>query len=194
MYYYHGFQHPPASHPYTLSATYSIITFYIHNYKLSMYPYRTTALPPPRRRRRPRLFTKDIETILYAMGDGPISLDSTVKCLEDCLVEFLSELSHGALQFARSHGRSRIKIDDIPFALRNDPQKLGRMNYIREQLAKIEKAKKMYDTNNVNEKELFADDDDEEDEPKEKKSKKDKKGRKKKNTANVLFNDSNESE
>lgn len=128
------------------------------------------------------------------MGDGPISLDSTVKCLEDCLVEFLSDLSHESLQFARSHGRSRVKIDDIPFALRNDPQKLGRMNYIREQLAKIEKAKKMYDTNNVNEKELFADDDDEEDEPKEKKTKKEKKSRKKKNTANVLFNDSNESE
>lgn len=127
------------------------------------------------------------------MGDGPISLDSTVNCLEDCLVEFLTDLSHESLQFARSHGRSRIKIDDIPFALRNDPQKLGRMNYIREQLAKIEKAKRMYDTNNVNEKELFADDDDEDDEPKEKEKKK--KGRKKKNTANVLFNDdSNDSE
>lgn len=155
-----------------------------------MYPYRNTALAPIRRRRRPRLFTKDIETILYAMGDGPMSLDSTVSCLEDCLVEFLADLLHESLQYARSHGRSRIKIDDIPFALRNDPQKLGRMNYIREQLAKIEKAKRMYDTNNVNEKELFADDGD--DEPKEKK-KKDKK-RKKKSTANVLFNESNESE
>lgn len=127
------------------------------------------------------------------MGDGPISLDSTVNCLEDCLVEFLTDLSHESLQFARSHGRSRVKNDDIPFALRNDPQKLGRMYYIREQLAKIAKAKRMYDTNNVNEKELFADDDDDE-EPEKKKSKKEKKGRKKKNTANVLFNDSNESE
>lgn len=127
------------------------------------------------------------------MGDGPISLDSTVNCLEDCLVEFLTDLSHESLQYARSHGRSRVKTDDIPFALRNDPQKLGRMYYITEQLAKIAKAKRMYDTNNVNEKELFADDDDDE-EPEKKKSKKEKKGRKKKNTANVLFNDSNESE
>ncbi|OBA21896.1 TFIID-18kDa-domain-containing protein, partial [Metschnikowia bicuspidata var. bicuspidata NRRL YB-4993] len=116
-----------------------------------------------RRRRRPRLFTKDIETLLYSMGDGPVSLDSTVNCLEDCLVEFLTDISHESLQFARLHGRLRIKVDDVPFALRNDPLKLGRMNYIREQLAKIEKAKKLYDTNNVNEREYFADEDDEDD-------------------------------
>lgn len=111
------------------------------------------------------------------MGDGPVSLDTTVTCLEDCLVEYLADLCQSSLQFARSHGRSRVKIDDLHFALRNDPAKLGRVNYIRDQLAKIEKAKKMYDTNNVNERELFADDDDEED-PKQKK--KLKRGRKKK--------------
>ncbi|KAJ8143198.1 hypothetical protein OXX80_006302 [Metschnikowia pulcherrima] len=148
-----------------------------------MYPYRPVSVPPTRRRRRPRLFTKDIETLLYSMGDGPVSLDSTVNCLEDCLVEFLTDLSHESLRFARSHGRSRIKVDDVPFALRNDPQKLGRMSYIREQLHRIEKAKKMYDTNNVNEKELFADDDEED--PDEggrpsKKAKKKERGKKKK--------------
>lgn len=125
------------------------------------------------------------------MGDGPVSLDSTVNCLEDCLVEFLEDLSRESLRFAKSHGRSRIKIDDLPFALRNDPLKLGRMNYIREQLAKIEKAKKLYDTNNVNEKELFADDDDEDEDTGKSKPKKKEKKRKK---AAVLFNDSNESE
>lgn len=147
-----------------------------------MYPYRTIPNPPARRRRRPRLFTKDIETLLYGMGDGPVSLDSTVNCLEDCLVEFLTDLSHESLKFARLHGRSRIKVDDVPFALRNDPLKLGRMNYIREQLAKIEKAKKQYDTNN--EKVYFSDDEDEEDEEASKplkKAKKKERGRKKKN-------------
>lgn len=155
-----------------------------------MLPYRSSAIPPPRRRRRARLFSKDIETLLYSLGDGPVSLDSTVGCLEDCLVEFLSDLSHESLKYARSHGRSRIKIDDLPFALRNDPLKLGRMNYIREQLAKIEKAKKLYDTTNVNEKELFADDDDEDDDDEDKPKKKTKKKEKKKKPA-VSFNDSN---
>lgn len=143
---------------------------------------------PLRMRRRPRLFSKDIETLLYALGDGPVSLDSTMNCLEDCLAEYLTDLSQESLQFAKSQGRSRIKIDDLPFALRNDPMKLGRMNYIREQLAKIEKAKKMFDNDTTNVNDEFLDDDDE-----DKTAKKKKKGRKKKNT-NVSFNDSNESE
>lgn len=107
-------------------------------------------------------------------------------------MEFLSDLSHESLHFARAHGRSRIKIDDLPFALRNDPQKLGRMNYIREQLSRIENAKKMYDTNNVNEKELFADDDD--DDAETEKPKRTKKKSKKKVPQNVSFNESNDSD
>lgn len=142
----------------------------------------------PRRRKR-QLFTKDIENLLYAMGDGPVSLDSTVACLEDCLTDYLTDLAHESLRFARSQGRSRVKIDDLPFVLRRDPMKLGRMNYMRDQLIKIEKAKKMYDTNNVNEKELFADNDEEDEgNPKKKSKKKPKKKKSKKGT--VSFDDS----
>lgn len=126
------------------------------------------------------------------MGDGPVSLDSTVACLEDCLVDYLTDLAHESLRYARSQGRSRVKIDDLPFALRRDPMKLGRMNFMREQLIKIERAKKIFDTNNVNEKELFADDDEENDgedgEEKPKSSKKPKKKKPKKGT--VSFDDS----
>lgn len=154
-----------------------------------MYPYRSQIQP---RRRKRQLFNKDIENLLYAMGDGPVSLDSTVACLEDCLVDYLTDLAHESLRYARSQGRSRVKIDDIPFALRRDPMKLGRMNYMRDQLIKIERAKKMYDTNNVNEKELFADDDEENDADdageKQKTTKKPKKKKQKKGT--VSFDDS----
>lgn len=114
-----------------------------------------------------------------------------MACLEDCLVDYLTDLAHESLRYARSQGRSRVKIDDLPFALRHDPMKLGRMNYMRDQLIKIERAKKMYDTNNVNEKELFAEDDEEgEDEEKaQKQSKKPKKKKQKKGTT-VSFDDS----
>lgn len=156
-----------------------------------MYTYRPTTSLPIRRRRRARIFSKDVETLLYALGDGPVSLDSTMTALEDCLVEYMTDLSHEALQFARSQGRSRIKIDDLPFALRNDPLKLGRLNYIREQLVRIEKAKKMFaDNDAAAANDEYMDDDDEE-KPKKYK-KKEKKNKKRKN--NVTFNDSNESE
>lgn len=103
-----------------------------------------------RRRRRQRLFTKDIELLLYALGDGPVHVEATVNALDDCLTEYLSDLSHKTLTLARAQGRSRIKMDDLPVVLRNDPLKLARINYIKEQTLKIEKAKKMIDYDNAN--------------------------------------------
>lgn len=149
-------------------------------------------MPPQRRRRRPRLFTKDIETLLYALGDGPYSLDTTVNCLEDCLVEYLTDISHEAGQFARSQGRTRIKIDDLPFALRNDPKKLGRMDEIKESLVRIQRARDIldYDKQIPNAGAYLEDEDDENKKPKNEK----KRGRKRKVPQNVSFNESNESE
>lgn len=129
---------------------------------------------PARLKRRQRLFARDIETLLYSLGDGPVSLDSTNAALEDCLVEFYADVSHEALQFARSQGRQRIRLDDLPFALRNDPMKLGRLAYIREHLAKIENAKKMYDADNVLREAAYLEEEDREEGKK-------KRGRKKKN-------------
>lgn len=111
---------------------------------------RRSYLPPPaittvKRKRKPRLFTKDIESLLYAMGDGPVSLESTINALDDCLSEYLVDLSHKSLDVAKAYGRTRIKIDDLPLVLKNDPVKLARFNYIREQSLKIEMAKKMFD-------------------------------------------------
>ncbi|KAF3987624.1 hypothetical protein FT663_03198 [Candidozyma haemuli var. vulneris] len=155
-----------------------------------MYSYRQTA-PPPRRRRRPRLFTKDIETLLYALGDGPVSLDSTVNCLEDCLAEYLTDMMHEASQFAKSQGRSKVKQDDLPFALRNDPMKLGRLEDIKELLAKINRARNMLEDSATAKMEYLDDEDEETTEKKPRKGKK--RGRKKKNQQNVA-NESNESE
>lgn len=97
------------------------------------------------KRKKRQLFTKDIENLLYAMGDRPYSLNSTVSALEDILVDFISRLSHTMVHYAASQGRNRIKLNDLAFALRNDPLKLGRMMYILEQSHKIERAKKLFD-------------------------------------------------
>ncbi|CUM49922.1 unnamed protein product [Debaryomyces tyrocola] len=102
-----------------------------------------------KRRRKQRLFTRDIEQLLYSLGDGPYTSDQTVNALEETLVTYLSDLCHTTLQFARNQGRSRVKIDDFPFALRNDPYKLSRLEYIINQSQKIEKAKKIFDDKNV---------------------------------------------
>ncbi|KAI3404607.1 hypothetical protein KGF56_002602 [Candida oxycetoniae] len=105
-------------------------------------------LPPiqyPKRKRK-GLFTKDIENILYAMGDTPFSHESTVNAVEDILIEYIATLATQMVDRAVSQGRrNRIKLNDLAFVLRNDPLKLSRMLYILEQSHKIEKAKKMFD-------------------------------------------------
>lgn len=111
-------------------------------------------LPPithvRRKRKKQRLFTKDIENLLYAMGDRPVSTDLTVNALEDILVEYLVDLSVNIHKFAKSQGRTRIKMNDLGFTLRNDPLKLARFQYIIEQSYKIERAKKMFEDKTTN--------------------------------------------
>ena len=129
---------------------------------------------PKRKRKRQKLFTKDIENLLYAMGDRPVSTDATVNALEDVLVEYITQVSYSMVNFAKSQNRTRVKLNDLAFTLRNDPAKLARFRYILEQSYKIERAKRMFDDNNdkydadsKNDEDADDDEDDDNDEAKE---------------------------
>lgn len=105
-----------------------------------------------KKRRKQKVFQRDIENLLYSLGDGPVSLDSTVQVLEEILTDYIADLSYHIYMYSKSQGRSRIKVNDLAFVLRNDPLKLSRFDYIIEQSYKIEKAKKMFEnkTTNIN--------------------------------------------
>ena len=105
--------------------------------------------PQTKRRRRQRLFTKEIEQLLFALGDPGYGQEATVNALDDALVDFLTDLSHNSLMYARLHGRNKVKMDDFSFALRQDPMKLGRIEYIVKLSQRIEQARKMYDEKNL---------------------------------------------
>ncbi|KAK6454314.1 transcription initiation factor IID, 18kD subunit-domain-containing protein [Scheffersomyces xylosifermentans] len=165
----------------------------------SLYPI-TQQLPPitntKRKRRKQRLFQKDIENLLFAMGDRPVSTDLTVQALEEILVEYLTDLSRDILAYARSQGRNRIKMNDLMFALRNDPLKLARYQYTIEQSQRIERAKKLFEENDVSEAQVHAqnssaeeeEEEEEEDRGLTKAGKKRKyKKKKRKVTGNVMF-------
>lgn len=119
-----------------------------------------------RKRRKQRLFTRDIEQLLFALGDGPFSLEPTINALEESLVEYLGDLCTATQIYSRSKNRNRIKVDDLPFSLRNDPHKLSRLEYIVNQSQRIENAKKIFDEDD---KRLadYGDDDNEEEEEEE---------------------------
>lgn len=135
-----------------------------------------------KRRKRQRIFQKDIETLLYGMGD--LLLDPTVAALEDILQEYLLDLCNQTLVYAKSQGRSRIKMTDLAFAIRNDPLKLARYEYINEQTLRIDRAKKMLDDFGEDKQGNITDDEDDDDEG-NKNQKKEKK-RKNKVTGNVM--------
>ena len=147
---------------------------------------------PKRRKRKQRLFQKDIENLLFAMGDRPVLTDMLVLALEEILVEYLLDLCHLTMAYSRSQGRSRIKMNDLAFALRNDPLKLARFQYTIEQSYRIEKAKKMFEENtdavgaSVGNQDSDEEEDDEEQEKKT--IKKETRGRKKRKVVgNVMF-------
>lgn len=108
--------------------------------------YSLYVVPPNRKRKRkPRLFSKDIENLLFALGDRPALTDGTIAALEDVLIEYLVDLCHKFQSYAHTQGRTRVKMNDVVFALRNDPLKLARLEYIVEQNDRIQRAKKMFE-------------------------------------------------
>lgn len=99
-----------------------------------------------KRKRKPRLFVKDIDSLLYALGDNE-SYESSINCLDDILTEFLVDLTTKSLSVAKIQNRSRIKMDDLSVALKDDPLKLSRISYIKELSQKVALAKKEFDQN-----------------------------------------------
>ncbi|KAL6939148.1 hypothetical protein ACO0RG_002975 [Hanseniaspora osmophila] len=73
-------------------------------------------------------FNKEINTLLYALGDVPKPATETVKTLDDILISYLSDLSVEAYRAALYSNRTKVKLDDFKFTLRRDPVKLARLN------------------------------------------------------------------
>lgn len=99
-----------------------------------------------RKRKLSNLFTPDLPAIMYAYGDVAFPSASSVDTLQDILEEYLTDICHETYRIARSGKRAKIKIDDIKFALRNDPRVLGRVEELLVLQKSISDARKQYDT------------------------------------------------
>ncbi|AMD21514.1 HER236Cp [Eremothecium sinecaudum] len=76
--------------------------------------------------KRTNLFSKDIASLLYAYGDSPQPLVETVQCVDELVSSYLSDICTSAYKCAQTVNRTKIKVEDFKFVLRNDPVKLGR--------------------------------------------------------------------
>lgn len=86
------------------------------------------------------IYAPPVTELLYAFGDTPNPLPTTVSVLDEILTDFIIETCHAAALCASYSRRQKIKIDDFRWVLRKNPMLLGRINeqlfrekYIKEQ-------------------------------------------------------------
>ncbi|KAF2231241.1 TFIID-18kDa-domain-containing protein [Viridothelium virens] len=104
------------------------------------------AEPRMRMRQKGQQFaTSDLEAFLYAFGDTPPSLPSTIRTLDEIITDFIIETCHEAALCASYSRRAKIKVDDFKFTLRKDGKKLGRVADMLARDAEIKNQRRGFD-------------------------------------------------
>jgi len=95
-----------------------------------------------------------VRLLLLAYGDpaphhsfSAEPLPETIRVLDEIVTDFILELCHGAAQVAHHARRQKIKVDDFRFALRRDPNKLGRVQELLRMERELKEARKAFDQN-----------------------------------------------
>lgn len=97
-----------------------------------------------RRLKRTNLFSKDVSSLLYAYGDVPQPMQSTVHCLDEIVAQYLVDVCSSASHVAVNSQRNKVKLEDFKFALRKDQVKLGRAEELIATNKVITEAKKQF--------------------------------------------------
>ncbi|KAL4751498.1 hypothetical protein BDW72DRAFT_173488 [Aspergillus terricola var. indicus] len=99
-------------------------------------------------------FPSELRLLLLAYGDPAPHpsfpsepLPETVRVLDEIVTDFVLEMCHGAAQHANYSRRQKIKVDDFRFALRRDPNKLGRVQELLRMERELKEARKQFDQN-----------------------------------------------
>lgn len=100
-----------------------------------------------------RLFTNDLKSLLFAYGDSQSPNIETIHMLEDAITSYLLDIIMEANKIRKLQNRNKFHENDLRFALRKDPVKLGRIEDLSTLTKEISRANKMFD---VNEKSLVG--------------------------------------
>lgn len=82
-----------------------------------------------------------VSSLLYAYGDVEDPLPDTIRVLDEIVTEFLDGVCFEASRHAQVAGRQKLKFDDFEFALRRNPQYLGRVRSMIEKRQEIKEAR-----------------------------------------------------
>ncbi|KAG9287257.1 hypothetical protein G9A89_008887 [Geosiphon pyriformis] len=96
---------------------------------------------PPKEKKG--LFAKDLSQLMYGFGDVPNPASDTVNVLEEMVIDYITEMCIKASQVAGT--RSKVKVEDFKFLLRNDPKKLARVEELLYMSEDIKRARQSFD-------------------------------------------------
>ncbi|OTA65094.1 TFIID-18kDa-domain-containing protein [Hypoxylon sp. EC38] len=88
---------------------------------------------------------KEVRALLYGFGDVQDPLPETVRVLDEIVTEFLEGVCFEASRHAQVAGRQKLKFDDFEFALRRNPQYLGRVKSMIEKRQTIKEMRRTFD-------------------------------------------------
>lgn len=91
---------------------------------------------------RKRLFSKELRCMMYGFGDDENPYTESVDLLEDLVIEFITEMTHRAMEIGRT---GRVQVEDIIFLVRKDPRKYARVKDLLTMNEELKKARKAFD-------------------------------------------------
>ncbi|VVC43186.1 Histone-fold,Transcription initiation factor IID, subunit 13 [Cinara cedri] len=91
---------------------------------------------------RKRLFSKELRCMMYGFGDDENPYTESVDILEDLVIEFITEMTHNAMEIGRS---GRVQVEDIVFLVRKDAKKYARVKELLMMNEELKKARKAFD-------------------------------------------------
>ncbi|KAL2157811.1 hypothetical protein VTH06DRAFT_5080 [Thermothelomyces fergusii] len=84
----------------------------------------------------------ELAQLLYGHGDVRAPLNETVRVLDEILTEFIQGVSFEAARAAQHAGRQKVKFEDFEFAMRRNPDYMGKIQEMFEKKKEIEAARK----------------------------------------------------
>uniref|UniRef100_A0A1B0AH71 Transcription initiation factor TFIID subunit 13 n=1 Tax=Glossina pallidipes TaxID=7398 RepID=A0A1B0AH71_GLOPL len=91
---------------------------------------------------RKRLFSKELRCMMYGFGDDKNPYTESVDLLEDLVIEFITEMTHKAMEIGRT---GRVQVEDIIFLVRKDARKYARVKDLLTMNEELKKARKAFD-------------------------------------------------
>lgn len=91
---------------------------------------------------RKRLFSKELRCMMYGFGDDQNPYTESVDLLEDLVVEFITEMTHRAMEIGRT---GRVQVEDIVFLVRKNSRKYARVKDLLTMNEELKRARKAFD-------------------------------------------------